>query len=139
MLLFIFYFRCYFYPVFSVSIHLMLLFINRFCKKTGSGKWVSIHLMLLFIVQERMGHSSIKSFNTSHVVVYRRRLNCGRCSCIVSIHLMLLFISIHIPSSLQSTFVSIHLMLLFIGAEKVSQVSKLVSIHLMLLFIIYCR
>ena len=80
----------------SVSIHLMLLFIQRHFTVKLSGNFVSIHLMLLFI-------------NEANRAKFRSK---G-----VSIHLMLLFINKTGGVSYTLYRVSIHLMLLFIGAK----------------------
>ena len=141
----------------TVSIHLMLLFIESELAQ-GITLWVvSIHLMLLFITDSpsRVAHnkkfqyiscyslsvdqisSLIASmrFNTSHVTLYRaldirapRILQFQYISCY----------SLSISSALNSarSMVSIHLMLLFIPLGcYVSRRTLMVSIHLMLLFI----
>ena len=78
---------------FKVSIHLMLLFISTSITQHIYFNNVSIHLMLLFIIVLGRSDSEIICFNTSHVVIYRPRTPCCGNSSIVSIHLMLLFIS----------------------------------------------
>ena len=103
---------------------------------TDRRKQVSIHLMLLFIDGTLIGHHTITlfqyiscyslsvkavqtfpvytRFNTSHVTLYRFCRSDSNHRNPVSIHLMLLFISIS-PALLSQHFdVSIHLMLLFI-------------------------
>ena len=58
-----------------------------------STKSVSIHLMLLFILTVILLSFLSTGFNTSHVVIYPLVLLLGVFLIIVSIHLMLLFIS----------------------------------------------
>ena len=120
---------------------------------------VSIHLMLLFIQMAKVKDTGYRSFNTSHVTLYRYSWQYWYKLELVSIHLMLLFIGITKASSsaptgfntshvtlyrgetrLPSSFkhVSIHLMLLFIELYIKDIVAVIrVSIHLMLLFISY--
>ena len=75
-------------------------------------------------------------FNTSHVVIYLVIKSWHKCRCIVSIHLMLLFIRSHRRSTAETMQVSIHLMLLFISLIRATKFRfAKVSIHLMLLFI----
>ena len=75
-------------------------------------------------------------FNTSHVVVYRKVQIILCCGDIVSIHLMLQFITRLTYSPFFKKLVSIHLMLQFIsGHYFFCLVWYLVSIHLMLQFI----
>ena len=113
--------------------------------------------MLLFISTHREARIIGRSFNTSHVTLYRVRELISGYRAGVSIHLMLLFISNNRYKRRQSTkfqyiscyslsrrcfkpsifeCVSIHLMLLFIvfSPATLSRL-KIVSIHLMLLFI----
>ena len=75
-------------------------------------------------------------FNTSHVTLYRKYSCQNSRRRWVSIHLMLLFISIRLVSSISAQSVSIHLMLLFISlCRQILLPDSPVSIHLMLLFI----
>ena len=78
---------------------------------------VSIHLMLLFIMMQQQVPQQMQSFNTSHVTVYLRQISVTASRTCVSIHLMLLFISFVPPTFPCSSPVSIHLMLLFIKSE----------------------
>ena len=55
---------------FSISIHLMLLFINVKILKCLFFRQISIHLMLLFIKNSRDAFGEACNFNTSHVTVY---------------------------------------------------------------------
>ena len=58
----------------KVSIHLMLLFIRNSQQGLIHRTQVSIHLMLLFIAVRFFPIGPIfSSFNTSHVVIYRKR------------------------------------------------------------------
>ena len=71
--------------------------------------------MLLFILHRLASTQKFHPcFNTSHVVIYRFRRRICRLCIVVSIHLMLLFITNWMQSMTWRTFVSIHLMLLFI-------------------------
>ena len=98
-----------------ISIHLMLLFIN-ILMRTHADRRISIHLMLLFIITgirttKRVNKFQYIScyclsfsparafvrtsyFNTSHVTVYQCTLHTIPRIEAISIHLMLLFITI---------------------------------------------
>ena len=119
----------------SISIHLMLLFI---CLPAIVGKvtsFISIHLMLLFIRMLYRLPSCLLDFNTSHVTVYLHGCLYFSSFCI-SIHLMLLFIPVPIHPLLHLPGISIHLMLLFINDICcLFTYTRKISIHLMLLFI----
>ena len=78
----------------------------------------------------------IKSFNTSHVTLYHNIPASLRSFCLVSIHLMLLFIIYRKRDFCKVFPVSIHLMLLFIKKYWLEGKGRKVSIHLMLLFIL---
>ena len=119
-----------------VSIHLMLLFIGhaqiqnafnilfqyiscyslsqkRFslsCFCTGF-QYISCYSLSLMVL---LSGFLILSFNTSHVTLYRTLYCQNRQSVLVSIHLMLLFISSSKVHFINGWVVSIHLMLLFI-------------------------
>ena len=76
------------------------------------------------------------SFNTSHVTVYHLYESTKVFKILVSIHLMLLFITKEIYLCASCRSVSIHLMLLFIRrCQDTGKALLHVSIHLMLLFI----
>ena len=78
-----------------VSIHLMLLFIEIMEHRETAKNCVSIHLMLLFIWYRMQGHLFPNSrFNTSHVTLYHISLYPFLIHPWVSIHLMLLFITV---------------------------------------------
>ena len=120
----------------SVSIHLILLFIEE----TGSAEkklqpfqyiscyslssmgyplvlvalWVSIHLMLLFIDQQQDDSIPYCAFQYISCYSLSEMSDGTQGNGLVSIHLMLLFISIRLVSSISAQSVSIHLMLLFI-------------------------
>ena len=114
--------------------------------------------MLLFILSESELRTALSHyFNTSHVTVYRVRLNIVKinsifqyisCYCLspvrfravalktISIHLMLLFICKFHFLKTAGKWISIHLMLLFISTGlKSGNYQPIISIHLMLLFI----
>ena len=55
----------------TISIHLMLLFIEEDHNKITGAKRISIHLMLLFIDLSCRRILALIHFNTSHVTVYR--------------------------------------------------------------------
>ena len=96
-------------------------------------------------------------FNTSHVTVYQQRNCTGSTRDIISIHLMLLFITVWMYHPCSRCSISIHLMLLFINkseciicrnkrfqyiscyclspSEHPIFLPVFISIHLMLLFI----
>ena len=117
--------------------------------------------MLLFIITpEHESAKLLQCFNTSHVVIYPeyrfgaasifwfQYISCCYLSkydylCLyykkrVSIHLMLLFISLLKPLSMLLITVSIYLILLFIEAVRgYCRFAFKVSIHLMLLFIVF--
>ena len=57
----------------TISIHLMLLFIEEDHNKITGAKRISIHLMLLFIIIAKSFLYSLLHFNTSHVTVYQFR------------------------------------------------------------------
>ena len=135
--------------------------------------------MLLFIAELNKTNREITDFNTSHVTVYRfrnvggvygRKFQYISCYCLswknaivgnsksISIHLMLLFITLIPLSNLVGYCISIHLMLLFIYTTELFYVivrnfntshvtvyhryyhlpllHNGISIHLMLLFIL---
>ena len=77
----------------SISIHLMLLFINSGYIRSERLLCISIHLMLLFIGGGDSWYGYLKK---------------------ISIHLMLLFIRSRSPVKNIPGLISIHLMLLFI-------------------------
>ena len=54
----------------TISIHLMLLFIEEDHNKITGAKRISIHLMLLFIDKHVFVGLELRYFNTSHVTVY---------------------------------------------------------------------
>ena len=54
----------------SISIHLMLLFIDRPRSELWTVWYISIHLMLLFIDGRNQALFNYIHFNTSHVTVY---------------------------------------------------------------------
>ena len=56
--------------IFKVSIHLMLLFIDKISVFHFILLFVSIHLMLLFIFCHVLKNISPERFNTSHVTLY---------------------------------------------------------------------
>ena len=100
----------------------MLLFIRASTTSLTGLSAVSIHLMLLFIqrhpevgeAQQAFQYISCYSLSEKTFVKYfTRRL--------VSIHLMLLFIVIYSSRSKAKNVVSIHLMLLFIEAALFSE------------------
>ena len=115
----------------------MLLFIFiAYCSYISYNDFNTSHVTVYLHLLYSLHHHTIH-FNTSHVTVYHP--NCSSSSgnglyfntshvtvyqCLyplllwilqISIHLMLLFISIPIPSSFDCTCISIHLMLLFIS------------------------
>ena len=97
-----------------VSIHLMLQFISHAENTTKQAFTVSIHLMLQFILEQSYICQDLRCFNTSHVVVYRKRIT-------VNTFQYLCFNTSHVVVYLGSVclyfikiFVSIHLMLQFI-------------------------
>ena len=63
-------------------------------------------------------------FNTSHVTLYRTMKKANHILFQVSIHLMLLFITVSLSSTLSPNVVSIHLMLLFILCIHHSRLSS---------------
>ena len=77
-----------------ISIHLMLLFINH------SGVLVVLVIAFQYIscycLSSCLSSSfmSVCNFNTSHVTVYLHRPDIRKSVCIISIHLMLLFIHV---------------------------------------------
>ena len=73
----------------------MLLFILSGLSKTKSFFSVSIHLMLLFIMFAICFFLHNLCFNTSHVTLYHISDIINRFRAGVSIHLMLLFISVN--------------------------------------------
>ena len=78
----------------------------------------------------------LENFNTSHVTVYLQVFFNVRITCLISIHLMLLFICCLWQGSKTIYPISIHLMLLFIFFHLFCYcMALLISIHLMLLFI----
>ena len=91
--------------------------------------------MLLFILNKDFALLSIRDFNTSHVTVYPNHLFCPPSVCVISIHLMLLFIASHKSMLIAPFSISIHLMLLFIRWRVCMGKICIISIHLMLLFI----
>ena len=119
-----------------VSIHLMLLFIWRWYKECEVKRsFNTSHVTLYPLRRNPEGRRKI-SFNTSHVTLYRSNRVLLWWTWLVSIHLMLLFITSYIPIVGFTDLVSIHLMLLFIPVlPKGSMQLHWVSIHLMLLFI----
>ena len=96
---------------------------------------ISIHLMLLFI--NRRAHSALcfANFNTSHVTVYLLdllTLHCAKTFQYISCYCLS---TTRCPTTCAE-HISIHLMLLFIKSTKnCSTANVLISIHLMLLFI----
>ena len=141
----------------NVSIHLMLLFI-ALCPAVASIYDEFQYISCCYLSWSFSGKCfKGKSFNTSHVVIYRVKHSYGcpsgdlfqyisccylsisdsyvSCTRYVSIHLMLLFIQIYHPCSRWFHEVSIHLMLLFISMNCWLLRIRCVSIHLMLLFI----
>ena len=67
-------------------------------------------------VYQRQGSRFVgeRHFNTSHVTVYQKGVLLVKCSIIISIHLMLLFITCRGSCTRSDLRISIHLMLLFI-------------------------
>ena len=141
----------------SVSIHLMLLFIQ----KRLSAEWMA-ELFQYISCYSLSCEDSVESrsstqfqyiscyslskcqavywkkkegFNTSHVTLYPSPAASSELPGTVSIHLMLLFIPCDWISGDCHRRVSIHLMLLFIWKYMTNRNTAEVSIHLMLLFI----
>ena len=75
-------------PFQYISCYSLSTFLRCLC----SSNLVSIHLMLLFINKHDTGIIIKKRFNTSHVTLYRLFLSDNGYLSRVSIHLMLLFI-----------------------------------------------
>ena len=143
---------------YSISIHLMLLFINSGYIRSERLLCISIHLMLLFIGSVEPQFVIDRYFNTSHVTVYQPQCYQHQSLYLISIHLMLLFILSSDRIHLCLPSISIHLMLLFIFMSILLSIKKeyfntshvtvyqsytngfpsslLISIHLMLLFIL---
>ena len=97
-----------------VSIHLMLLFIGHAQIQNAFNilfQYISCYSLSLMVL---LSGFLILSFNTSHVTLYRTLYCQNRQSVLVSIHLMLLFISSSKVHFINGWVVSIHLMLLFI-------------------------
>ena len=87
------------YYILRVSIHLMLLFIyvtTEYC--TFQTSFNTSHVTLYHICQILMCFHNHR-FNTSHVTLYLRASTLQEGCIWVSIHLMLLFITISWPSS----------------------------------------
>ena len=98
---------------FTISIHLMLLFISLSGCGFGSGIFISIHLMLLFIIFFFRGHGKVCIFQ------YISCYCLSSCNpriirfCSISIHLMLLFIdnvamSLSTPSNFNTSHVTVY-------------------------------
>ena len=86
----------------TVSIHLMLLFIRSFAKKSGiSQKFQYISCYSLSMIFQGITEDR-KRFNTSHVTLYRKKTICAICVDLVSIHLMLLFIKTEVCCALPA-------------------------------------
>ena len=121
---------------YRVSIHLMLLFIEKFSLNSGLGQFQYISCCYLSgdkvkIVTEEVRfqyisccylssalsymHHVCECFNTSHVVIYHKALSCPHCG---------------YPSFNTSHVVIYHI------SKSGKETSGKVSIHLMLLFII---
>ena len=101
----------------TISIHLMLLFIDYEFPRMFNFTEISIHLMLLFIISSPSSSFTVCDFNTSHVTVYLPLGWRTGATLFISIHLMLLFIQHAVFQILIRIRISIHLMLLFIGQE----------------------
>ncbi len=97
-----------------VSIHLMLLFICRTRRTWNISRSVSIHLILLFIEETGSAEKKLQPFQYISCYSLSEMSDGTQGNGLVSIHLMLLFISIRLVSSISAQSVSIHLMLLFI-------------------------
>ena len=92
--------------------------------------------MLLFIEIFLYSLSPTSYFKTSHVIVYQRLRKYNRFICLISKHLMLLFIELRVFTVDGISKISKHLMLLFIRFI-IHEIFDLIFIskHLMLLFI----
>ena len=144
-----------------ISIHLMLLFIaselcTLICAFNFNTSHVTVYLGVIFILfftyifqyiscycLSSGGSDSdimLDHFNTSHVTVYPVAPFSSDNVQIISIHLMLLFITETYRLTGWDRHISIHLMLLFIesGISKKTFLIQ-ISIHLMLLFICFIR
>ena len=141
----------------SISIHLMLLFIYILGKMDYEiSNFNTSHVTVYHDVLTK-ALAGEKYFNTSHVTVYHCLMLLFFCLALISIHLMLLFICGGIGRRPCNNIISIHLMLLFI-TDPVNVNTKVtnfntshvtvyqsffswltalcfISIHLMLLFI----
>ena len=119
----------------TISIHLMLLFIDYEFPRMFNFTEISIHLMLLFIISSPSSSFTVCDFNTSHVTVYRDIL------LLSSIHRTFQYISCYCLSVYPCcTTVSCRLFQ-YISCYCLSRCIKIkkliifISIHLMLLFI----
>ena len=104
--------------IYCVSIHLMLLFIERLISLAVAGflfQYISCYSLSL---SNCLMYVLLIRFNTSHVTLYHYLLREARRYTRVSIHLMLLFIRFYSIIA-RRIRVSIHLMLLFIKLEGV--------------------
>ena len=98
----------------EISIHLMLLFIS--CNRTPTASDASFQYISCYCLSSCQQHSwqLVYNFNTSHVTVYQRLKSWMKSIHLISIHLMLLFITKWEQCTLCRLNISIHLMLLFI-------------------------
>ena len=121
--------------IYCVSIHLMLLFIERLISLAVAGflfQYISCYSLSL---SNCLMYVLLIRFNTSHVTLYHYLLREARRYTRVSIHLMLLFIILFQSCGGQkSCFNTSHVTLYQLALERCS-IGDVVSIHLMLLFI----